>query len=169
MHRRRAFTLIELLVVLAQPVTFIRRHPPHMVPGPHHLSGACRSAMRGPEFARRLSVATPWRSSCRCERGRLARPALQGTAPGTWAVRLRHEEPIRPVATSRASRRASRRIACALTLCAIVLSSAAIGCDSKPQAVSGDGGGKAKREMLRRYQDSFQYKGKRPAPSASHK
>ena len=61
---------------------------------------ACRSAMRGPEFARRFSAATPWRSSCRCERGRLARPALQGTAPGTWAIRLRHEEPIRPVATS---------------------------------------------------------------------
>ena len=34
------------------------------------------------------------------KRGRLARPALQGTAPGTWAIRLRHEEPIRPVATS---------------------------------------------------------------------
>ncbi len=62
-----------------------------------------------------------------------------------------------------------RRRAFTLIVCALFLSAAAMGCDSGPRVASGDGEGKAKREMLKRYVDSFQPKGNRPARSGSHK
>ena len=66
-------------------------------------------------------------------------------------------------------RRASRTVGLILALGAISMPLSIVGCDSKPQVVSGDGTGKAKRDMVKRYQDSFQYKGKKPVSPGSSK